>query len=272
VVAAFGAPRTVVLDHAASSSSVKLSLANNSAVAILRDVTTQGWLYGIDNVAGREGCGEDAGARHDHETITVFVSGRCTAIRTVDAPSTLAAAPHPPPRGTTRPLVPPPQRRVSFGSEGGVVSDLPSSKDSHGGGRYGGARSDCDDSYGDSRHDRRQKYPHQHRRSDHPNYDADSWYDSNRHGIGEDDVYPLGHYDRRYGDRAVSSPRSHEPARSSSVSCGNGSSRIRHAGAGDGDGGSRHCGSNDPHHHSRSRSRSRSPNARPVSRYPPGMR
>jgi hypothetical protein len=294
VISVFGAPRRVVLEQGGgggggtASASVKVSLANNSAVAIMRDVTSQGWRYEIDNLAGG-GVGGDVGARPDHETITVFVSGRCTAVRTVDAPSTVAAQQHHP-LVMTRPLVPqrPPHRRVSFGSEGGgetsrsrddpraIVTDLSPSNyplvEERNGARSGrgseGPKDGHDDCYGGS-HARRRNYPH-HRPSDHPSYDEESWYDADRHGIGEDDDAPLGHYNRRYEDRAASSPRSPEPPRSSSVSCRNGSnrSRSRHHGAHDGDDGSGHCGVNVR----RSRSRSRSPSARPVSCYPPGYR
>jgi hypothetical protein len=86
VVAAFGASRTIVLEHPGTDASVKVPLANNSAVAMLRDVTAHGWLYKIVEGDRSRSGGSGSGSPLE-ETITVLISGRCSAVRHVPATS-----------------------------------------------------------------------------------------------------------------------------------------------------------------------------------------
>jgi hypothetical protein len=97
VVAAFGSARTIVLEHPSTDATVKVPLANNSAVAMLRDVTAHGWLYKIvegdrSRLSSRGGSG--SGGSPPEETITVLISGRCSAVR--HGPATVAMRPSAP--------------------------------------------------------------------------------------------------------------------------------------------------------------------------------
>jgi hypothetical protein len=76
-----------------------VALANNSALALLVDITTSGWMYGVDNAAPQDDAHESgpssAAQRKRSETLTLFIAGFCAAMvrHPVGAPSPCALRP-----------------------------------------------------------------------------------------------------------------------------------------------------------------------------------
>jgi hypothetical protein len=133
VVAAFGAPRRVVLHKRDNHASFLVSLPNNGAVAIMDGVSRDGgWLYGIENM-GDEGATEGGLDRSSSsnggnmtpnsraETITLFVSGHCTKLRHFRPGAVLQRPPRRPSPQTITPL--PPRHHSRRGGGGDLGGD-----------------------------------------------------------------------------------------------------------------------------------------------------